>query len=1156
MTDAEKTLPVGPVKVGIWTGTRCVGVGAMGEVWEARSPSGVRVAMKCIRADLVGVERIQRHFVREARAAARISHPNVVQMHDFVTDGAQCALIMEFVDGEPLSVWREAPPAGVELLEIFDQILGALSIAHARGIVHRDLKPENVLLTRHDGRLVARVMDLGVAHFRDEQATDRWSEDTLVGTPAYMGPEQALQAADVSPATDLYAVGVMLFELLTGRRPFEAKSAMGTMMAHLRQPVPPLVLRAPYVAQTGLPELVQRLLAKTPEDRFRFASDVQRALAGCTLQREGDPPARPRVARIRAMPAPEPALRRAERLGTACTGLVGVQEPPFCGRAAELSSLMDVARRVVREARTHVVLVEGSMGLGRSRLVARLREQLETEGSMQTWTGVSRWGADDEAGIRAALADGLRCAGMTRAETEQRVAAWLARHDELPADELAAVLQFLDGGRAEDTPANRVRGEEARTALLDRMTARAARAFPLCVALEDVHTSGGAPLRLARRLLNARTHRPRLLVLTLSPEALDDRPGAREAYDQLCEIDSGRVHRISLQRMRENEMRRLVKAMLPLPDETADAMALRAEGNPLIAVELLRHLADSGRLDGFGPAPSPEELLTEWPAGIQALMLERIDLAARRHGPDDLVAWERLAWLGPRFPRALARELFAFDDDTPTAPLDRALDSAILAGLLVEEPHDGLRFQHQLVRDALHQRTRHPDARRKRALHAAQARERLPETHGYADQLTIARDYATAEAWARAASAYARAASAAHASQHFADACDAWTELADLLARPDVPHDVAEPAARIRAHLGFANAAVLLGRFDDTRSAIAAVDALATQHGRTPPAEATRLLAEVEAKSGNTRASRDLHEKALAAFDTRGDVRGGAHARFGLGLLELSDGRVARAEACMREALAAFESLGDDSSVAHCFSTLGRTAHAAGLHDEAAALIEKARYRHERADNRLGLAHALLNLAEVSLARGDAADAQHRAQHAAQLFAEMGAEHGFAHTTLVRGRIAAASGQHAEARAAYEDAALAFAQLGDEQSLAITSLCRALLDTDLHDWPAAQEAVEDGLRRDTAERIDDPLFVELLLQLSRTAIFGGLDALAIRLLETVAFKLQRLGEQSPLADRLDEVQYLLAELRDDGTLLPTGPVSTVRTGPGERLDDL
>jgi serine/threonine-protein kinase len=262
-----------------------LGSGGMGVVYRAVAPGGGEVAVKVIRDDVVNQTETRRRFLREARAAARLEHPNIARLFDFGVIEGRYYLSMELVKGGSLAQWRWSPPDGAQVVEVFEQVLAALAYAHARGVVHRDLKPENVLIGQDaSGRWFAKLMDFGVAHFRDDAPMEGMEAETLfVGTPAYMSPEQAVRATDVCPATDLYAVGVMLFEVLAGRLPFTGENMAAMLMAHMGHPIPELEVRAGYQLRGPMHNLVRKLLSKEPTRRFMFASDARRALQSCRV---------------------------------------------------------------------------------------------------------------------------------------------------------------------------------------------------------------------------------------------------------------------------------------------------------------------------------------------------------------------------------------------------------------------------------------------------------------------------------------------------------------------------------------------------------------------------------------------------------------------------------------------------------------------------------------------------------------------------------------------------------------------------------------------------------------------------------------------------------------------------------------------------------
>lgn len=264
---------------------RQLGEGGMGEVWEARDETLDRqVAVKVISLLAGGGSRgdeARARFLREARITARLQHPYVVTVHDLGESSTQRGtapfLVMELVRGEGLDVkLRQGPVDLAEAARWGAQICDALDDAHAHGIMHRDIKPSNILVTSAG---TVKVLDFGVARAADPYATaDRLTQTGfIVGTPPYMAPEQARGYPE--PRSDLYALGCLLFELVTGRLPFQAPDSVGYLTAHLSQQPP-----APSSVAAGVPAawdaLLLRLLRKDPAERYASAADAAQALRG------------------------------------------------------------------------------------------------------------------------------------------------------------------------------------------------------------------------------------------------------------------------------------------------------------------------------------------------------------------------------------------------------------------------------------------------------------------------------------------------------------------------------------------------------------------------------------------------------------------------------------------------------------------------------------------------------------------------------------------------------------------------------------------------------------------------------------------------------------------------------------------------------------
>lgn len=264
-----------------------LGEGGMGAVFLAEHVMMKKpVALKILHGELSSNQEIVARFQREARAAAAINHPNICAATDFgrLDDGA-FFLVMEFLDGRTLdSVLRarqRLQPA--RAIHIVDQILSVLELAHSKGIVHRDLKPENVMLVDWDGQDdVVKVMDFGIASMRlgDEDEDTRLTRAGVAyGTPTYMSPEQVAGQQDIDGRADLYTLGAMFFEMLTGQPPFDGKSITALMSQHLTK-APPSLSEMPAVP-TFAPELeaiVKKMLEKEREDRFQDAASLRHAL--------------------------------------------------------------------------------------------------------------------------------------------------------------------------------------------------------------------------------------------------------------------------------------------------------------------------------------------------------------------------------------------------------------------------------------------------------------------------------------------------------------------------------------------------------------------------------------------------------------------------------------------------------------------------------------------------------------------------------------------------------------------------------------------------------------------------------------------------------------------------------------------------------------
>jgi serine/threonine-protein kinase len=264
-----------------------IGSGGMGAVYKAAQPAMSRmVAVKILHPKLANRKDLVSRFRREARAMSHLTHPNTVKvlLYGELDDGS-LYIVMEYLEGKNLNqVVRKEGPLPVErAVPILMQVCGALQEAHVQGIVHRDLKPENIFLSQNGGlKDYPKVLDFGLAKVTERELRPGsimlTQEGMVFGTPEFMSPEQA-QGKTLDARSDIYSLAVILYEVLTGKLPFEARTPMEHIQFHVTKPPIPLDERIPGKKfPMGLGDVISKALAKKPEDRYASAADFAEAL--------------------------------------------------------------------------------------------------------------------------------------------------------------------------------------------------------------------------------------------------------------------------------------------------------------------------------------------------------------------------------------------------------------------------------------------------------------------------------------------------------------------------------------------------------------------------------------------------------------------------------------------------------------------------------------------------------------------------------------------------------------------------------------------------------------------------------------------------------------------------------------------------------------
>lgn len=267
--------------VGDYQITEQLGEGGMGIVFKGIHPTlGQIVAVKMLHPNLIKADSIKQRFLREAQAMARLRHQNILQLYNFIESDDGCFIIMEYVEGETLEdvLERQRVLPAQKAIEMFLPILRAMHFAHQNDIIHRDIKPSNIIVAKdaQDGRPVVKLLDLGLARIAQE---DTPTDDSItrsgqiMGSPDYMAPEQATNAKNADIRSDIYSLGVTLFQLISGEVPYPGETVMEKLVARINTDAPPLSSRREDVPPV-LVHIVTRMLHRDPAQRFQTPGEV------------------------------------------------------------------------------------------------------------------------------------------------------------------------------------------------------------------------------------------------------------------------------------------------------------------------------------------------------------------------------------------------------------------------------------------------------------------------------------------------------------------------------------------------------------------------------------------------------------------------------------------------------------------------------------------------------------------------------------------------------------------------------------------------------------------------------------------------------------------------------------------------------------------
>lgn len=627
--------------------------GGMGEVWQAHHISTqAKAAVKLLTGPRADEAEFQNEFRREVQSTARLDHPNVIRIFDYGTlpDNADEAglvpllpyYVMEFC--EHGSLQNRLDELTWEITrEVLHTLLIALAHAHARGVIHRDIKPANILLRDAQGGQVL-LTDFGIAHATDRATrtdgadlTSRSVEDAT-GTPKYMAPEQFMgRWRDYGAWTDLYAVGILAFQMVSGKSPFTEVNFMMYAMAHMNKPVPALVPR--FDIPEGFEDWLRKMMDKDPRGRFQHAADAAWALSKLvdpeSSTRTGEAaeavgaeedatmdtimedavsaswkisdsapdaagttqnhPTRPPVPLTWQLAEQEAEFRPMPGAGL---GLLGIRPSPFSGREGERKELWDALHQ--SQLNTRLVIIDGESGCGKTTLAQWLAYHAAECGAASVLYTSHDLRPGARHGLGWMLASHYRTAGLPAEETLARVRTFFDLNmpqADLQARALTEIVRqhFATSDADNDVPVLQIASPAARHGFVLKALIHEAEKRPVLVWLDDAHFDADTLAFVHFALSMPLGDVPLLFLLTTTREIAS--PDAREYLDALAAHE--RCTSIALPQL-DHQTIAVVLERMGLDDEVAKQVTKQSGANTLFAIQLVQDWVNRGvlRLEG------------------------------------------------------------------------------------------------------------------------------------------------------------------------------------------------------------------------------------------------------------------------------------------------------------------------------------------------------------------------------------------------------------------------------------------------------------------------------------------------------------------------------------------------------------------------------
>ncbi len=991
-------------------------------------------------------------FWAEARALASLDHPGIVRGRDFgVLLNTAPYLVMDLAPGRSLpDVLVDTELQWPAIWLITDQVLAALGHAHARGIIHGDLKHSNIMVELLPGDLRIRLLDFGLAwllrdrfdHRIDGTAREGPMVRPHAGTVGWMAPEQIRGAVPhVGPPTDLYALGCILFQLLTGTEPYEHPDLQEVQKMHRNAPVPDLDL--PPGVPAGVAPFVQRLLQKRPWHRYPYAADARAVFA--QFRPKGDQStwrlpessASDDIPTLRPPPMPSNEAPRfvIPRTDATAPGLLGFGPARFVGRTEAQRELRLVCDRMLEapSGSFDLLLLTGEPGVGKSRLAEWLCEDAHERGVAIPLRARHNRIPTPVDGIIGAVLSHFGLENADRAVTERAlVNVWdIPKDDEESHQWVAAVGELLrpatHGRGDEDTDAERrfvINNDEIRYAVIRHVLTRVGQDRPLLIWLDDLHHAAPRDFTWIEKLL---TDRPALRVVLLATMAAH---GPEPSIDSMARVTrlvdrfGGRTMEIAP--LSEQEMSELLLTSAALDDLVVRTAWQRSNGNPLFALQLVHAWANGGWLESReGRYYVKPEALGAMPATTAAVWDER--LAAL---PEEA---RRAAMVASALGGDVRSDVLVPLLTNLGIPAFSTLTMLEQLQLLGKVDATRYRWPHMLLQEHLLSKLgEQPDA----ANVFRQAALALASYHPAAGNRRVVRHRVTN---------LLRAGDEAEAVHVMLDfVARAWERTRDVGATLE---DLAMIDGLARGRWAAmhnrwrAEALRHAGQLDEATSlAFAARRAFHNLNDVLNEAQCLRLLGHIASEKGTPRDGRKLVAEAYAVMDAQGQEWGRAQCEVVLGELDylLADHNLAQQE--LTHALGPLERARDVLRGGQCLILLALIAIARNDPNAARAYLTDARRGFDRIGYRLGTAQCDVALAHADHRCGELEAAKARSNNALAAFRMLRTPRGQTAACRVMAMAEIDGGELAEAEQHARECLELFETMGDPWGLVESKL--------------------------------------------------------------------------------------------------------------------